>query len=67
MLATGEASGSLVNRQHDFQQSRRFATSQTVAGQTAHVGVYTDGSADGNAAAQAVLNSCEADFAAVRG
>ncbi|MFI5273537.1 MAG: phospholipase D-like domain-containing protein [Ktedonobacterales bacterium] len=40
---------------------------EAVAGQTAHFIVYTDGSANGTSAAQAVLRTAEADFAAVQG
>jgi hypothetical protein len=47
-------------------QSRRALAGQSVVGRTAHFVVLTDGSPDGNAAAQAVLASAEADFAAVQ-
>jgi hypothetical protein len=60
--------GRLVRaKEHAFQQSVHLSTSQTVAGRTTHFVVYTDGTADGNAAARAVLASCEADFSAVQG
>jgi hypothetical protein len=68
VLLRRTSSGALVRaEQHAFQQSRRLATSETVAGQTTHFVVYTDGTSDGSAAAQAVLASCEADFSAVQG
>jgi hypothetical protein len=38
---------------------------ETEAGRTAHLIVYTDGSPEGDASARAVLNSAEADYAAV--
>src|SRR5258708_11811534 len=47
-------------------QSRRQLTGQTVVGRTAHFVVLSDGSPDGNAAAQAVLATAERDFAAVQ-
>jgi hypothetical protein len=47
-------------------QSRRQLAGQTVVGRTPHFVVLSDGSPDGNAAAQAVLAAAEADFAAVQ-
>ena len=68
VLTRPSRTGTVVRaEQHSYSQSRRFSTTQTVAGKTTHFTVYTDGSSDGNAAAQAVLASCEADFAAVQG
>ncbi len=46
--------------------TKQAVPSETVAGQTQHFVVYTDGTPDGNAAAQAVLQSAEADYTAVR-
>jgi hypothetical protein len=51
---------------HTLAQSSQLLTTETVIGQTAHFVVYTDGIAEGNAAAQGVLAACEADFAAVQ-
>lgn len=39
---------------------------QQQAGQTQNFVIFSDGTADGDAAAQAMLNSCEADFAATQ-
>ncbi|HEY1388759.1 MAG TPA: hypothetical protein VGF38_09460 [Ktedonobacterales bacterium] len=52
--------------QHTLAQSRQLLTSETVVGQTPHFVVYTDGLAEGDRAAQAVLAACEADYMAVR-
>ena len=60
-------SGSKVRaKQHTLTQSSQLLTSETVAGQTAHFVVYSDGLAAGNAAAQIVLAACESDFMAVQ-
>jgi hypothetical protein len=45
--------------------SRQKFRGESEAGRTAHLIVYTDGSPEGNASAQAVLKSGEADYAAV--
>jgi len=42
------------------------ATGQAKSGQTANFIVFTDGTPSGDAAAQAMLNSCEADYAATQ-
>lgn len=47
-------------------RSREVFRGETEVGRTADVVVFTDNTANGNAAAQAVLNSAEADFQAVR-
>jgi hypothetical protein len=52
--------------QHTRAHSSQLLTSETVVGQTAHFVVYTDGMAEGDAAAQSVLAACEADFMAVQ-
>jgi hypothetical protein len=52
--------------QHTLAQSSQLLTSETVVGQTAHFVVYSDGFAEGDAAAQGVLAACEADFTAVQ-
>jgi hypothetical protein len=46
-------------------QARANFAGQNPAGQTANMIVYTDGSANGNASAQAVLKTADADYAAV--
>jgi hypothetical protein len=51
---------------HTLAQSRQLLKSATVVGQTPHFVIYTDGTAEGNIAAQRVLAACEADFAAVQ-
>jgi phosphatidylserine/phosphatidylglycerophosphate/cardiolipin synthase-like enzyme len=48
-----------------FARARGQFRGETEAGRTAHLVVYTDGSPEGNASAQAVLASGEADYAAV--
>ncbi len=48
-------------------QMRAATAGQTQVGQTAHFIVYSDGTATGNAAAQAVLSSIEADYSQVQG
>jgi hypothetical protein len=47
-------------------QSRKQLSGETQAGQTAHFIVYTDNTSNGNASAQNVLATCEADWAAVQ-
>lgn len=47
--------------------ARRQLAGETQAGKTEHFVVFSDGSADGDAAAQAVLGVCEADFTAIQG
>ena len=42
------------------------ATGQTKAGQTQNFIVFSDGTADGDAAAQAMLDKAEADYAATQ-
>jgi hypothetical protein len=49
-----------------FVRANAVASGQTVAGQTDHVVVYTDGTPDGNATAQALLQTCEADYLATQ-
>jgi len=56
-----------VTREFQLSASRALASTQNPVGTTAHFVVYSDGSADGNASAQAILQSCEADFAAIAG
>jgi hypothetical protein len=51
---------------HTLTQSSQLLTSESVVGQTAHFVIYTDGTAEGNLAAQSVLAACEADLAAVQ-
>lgn len=46
--------------------SAQLAANETVVGQTAHYIVYTDGSSNGNATAQSVLQNAEADFVAIQ-
>jgi hypothetical protein len=52
--------------EHTLAHGSQLLTSETVVGQTPHFVVHTDGSAEGNMAAQSVLAACEADFMAVR-
>jgi hypothetical protein len=51
---------------HTLALSSQLLTSETVVGQTAHFVVYTDGVAEGDAAARGVLAACEADFMGVQ-
>jgi hypothetical protein len=48
-------------------EMRAATTDQTQVGQTAHFVVYSDGTAPGNAAANAVLAGIEADYTQVQG
>jgi hypothetical protein len=64
MRSPGRGTAPVTRRSH--AEARAAVSTQSTVGQTAHFVVYTDGSADGNAAAQAVLAACEADFAAVQ-
>lgn len=48
------------------RRAREQFRGQTEVGRTAHLVVFSDGSAAGNASAQAVLKTAEADFAAVQ-
>jgi hypothetical protein len=52
--------------EHTLAQSRQLLTSETIVGQTPHFVVHTDGTAEGDMAAQGVLAACEANFAAVQ-
>ena len=68
MLQRPTRTGELVPaHRHSIAATGSLTTTETVVGQTTHFVVYSDGSADGNAAAQAVLASCEADFTTVQG
>jgi hypothetical protein len=51
---------------HTLTKSSQLLASETVFGQTPHFVVYSDGTAEGDMAAQSVLAACEADFAAVQ-
>ncbi len=63
-----------ANRQHSLdyfdvvtlQAARGTFRGESEVGRTADMIVYSDGSAEGNAAAQAVLQTAEADFQAVK-
>jgi hypothetical protein len=60
VLLRATPSGHTVRaEQHTLAQSSQLLTSQTVVGQTAHFVVYSDGMAEGDAAAQRVLAACE--------
>jgi hypothetical protein len=52
--------------QHTLAQSSQLLTSETVVGQTPHFVIYTDGTGEGDMAAQSVLAASEADFTAVQ-
>jgi len=52
--------------EHTPAQSSKLLASEAVVGQTPHFVIHTDGTAEGDMAAQRVLAACEADFAAVQ-
>jgi len=67
VLLRAHPSGHKVRaEQHTLAQSSQLLTSDTVVGQTPHFVVYTDGTGEGNMAAQSVLAASEADFTAVQ-
>jgi hypothetical protein len=55
----------LVERLAPQQSAQTRLAGQQEVGSTQHFVVFTDGTADGNASAQAVLQNAEADFAAI--
>src|SRR5258708_6179304 len=59
--------GNVTSKTLTHATARAQIAGQTVVGTTAHYVVYTDGSSDGNASAQAVLARCEDDYTAVAG
>lgn len=58
--------GTLTSEQITFTRSRTVFHGESEFGRTANLIVYTDGSANGNATAQAILQSGEADFQATQ-
>ena len=58
--------GSIPAESLSHTRSRAVFHGQTEFGRTANLIVYTDGTANGNATAQAVMNSGEADFQATQ-
>jgi len=66
LLRASPAGHTVRAHQHTPAQSSQLLASETVVGKTAHFVVYTDGTAEGNEAAQGVLAACEADFMAMQ-
>jgi len=66
LLRATPAGRTVRAEEHTLAQSNQLLTSETVVGETPHFVIYTDGTAEGDVAAQRVLAACEGDFMAVQ-